>query len=262
MGDHPFSASMRRTAADLRHAGYDVCVVLDRAADQSLLWLAGQTGARVRAGFDVDGAYPYVNFRMHLGTRPLYRPDQNLFMARMLGAAPKQNSRWGVSKIALEEAGRLLAEAHVAPDAPLVCFEGFSFCRRHGAEWTGAQMRRLGALGLRLCWLTAENTAPDEPAVALLRQERVPAFAGIPVAHVAALVRRARLVIAGKSSLFEMAHLLDAQAIGVFDAGEAVSYCPASARIRCVCYNGAPDQATIEAVAAAAGSLAAVGSRY
>jgi hypothetical protein len=180
----------------------------------------------------------------------------------MLGAAPKQNSRWGVSKIALEEAGRLLAEAHVAPNASLACFDGFSFCRRYGTEWTGAQMRRLGALGLSLCWLTAENAAPDEPTVALLRQERVPAFAGIPVAHVAALVRRARVVIAGKSSLFGMAHLLDVPAIGVFDAGEAAAYCPSSARVRCICYDGAPDATTIEAVASAAGSLSAVRSRY
>jgi len=262
ISDHPLSASMKRTAAGLRDAGYDVCVVLDRSAGPSLLWLAGQTGARIRAGFDACGAYPFINFRVRLSGRPLYRPDQNLFVARMLGAAPKQNSRWGVSKVAIEEAGRLLIEAGMAADAPLACFDGFSFCRRHGPEWTGAQMRRLSALGLSMCWLTTENAAPDEPTVALLRKERVPAFAGIPVAHAAALARRARVVIAGKSSLFEIAHLLDAPAIGIFDAWEAAAYCPSSARIRCICYDGAPDATTIEAVAAAVGPLSAVRSRY
>ncbi len=234
----------------IAHERPDICFLLERHPDLSLLKLVGQTGATVRAGYAGAGDYPFLNHVVKPSPEHRYRADINGALARSLGARPARAPRLVVARDAGQGVRKLLRDLSVPEQAPLVVVDAAALVRLHGREWTGLLLDALRASSsITFCYLSAPNDN-DELGRWLVDRGLV-VIPPLSVPRRAALVARASLVIAGASVLLRLALLLGRDIAAVVHEGEAETLIPKGVRAHVASFSGAPDDSTVAAVVAA-----------
>jgi hypothetical protein len=238
-----FSRHFEALSEHLHSEGFDLCVLLERNPDLSLLYLVGQTGAEVRVGY--AGAYPFLNMRVQLSPDPAYLPTQNLVIARMLGAPVGRPSRWSVSPRAIDEARHLLHECGLPPQQRLAGIDGYFFVRTFGESWTESLCAAVAAVRPVTWYLYGDSDVRPGLAEAWAARQRIPVFHDMSAAHQAALISMSEVMVTGATPLCELTRLLDRPRIAVLDECDEVLHHEATPQARVARYRERPDAATI-----------------
>jgi ADP-heptose:LPS heptosyltransferase len=236
-----FSREAHRIAALLAAGEFDVCFLLERTPDLSLLYCAAASCAPVRIGFDEAGAYPFLNLRIRQQTGLRHHADRNLLMCKALGGKPVKSVRWVIPKDITQEIEHLMQEAGIPRKQTIAGIDAVSLWTLCGREWIAALMEDLDKLGKRTWYFFGDGT-PDGECHTWLRTTKHPAFWGLSSSRAAALINRSDLIISAQSLLFEMAFLLGTRSIGLFDEEKLVQYCRNTPLSQGIVYSGRPDE--------------------
>lgn len=253
---HVFSPFMKQLAQSINQHPVDVCLILEKKCDLSLLLLAAKTGAPVRAGFYAEHQFPFINVRFRLSETATQRSDRHLDIIRLFGPVPAMRNRWSVSREAIEEARYLLREMRISPDTRFACVDGRYFFNEFGESWSRETISRIGKLGLSCVSLAVDDgPLPNSGSDGGTGDFQIPAFSRLPVSRSAALIRLAAIVVAGRSTLFELARLVGTPTVGVFADSESQSVSQPDPQLRIISYISGPDEPTIDSVIENARSL-------
>ncbi len=244
----PFSPEFRETMRMIGDESYDLCVMLEEDPDPALLLFAGQTLAPLRLGFRGADRWPFLNVHVKPSGRDTYLAARNMIIARLLGARPKTRNRWVVSREATEDVSQMMKEYRLEQGATVVGVDAGFFRGRFGSEWTRGLLEPLKEGAGAALYLYSNERRDTEETRAWLTGRGIPVFSELPVSRVAALVQLSSLLIAGRTSLFELAHLLRRPVIGIFERAEAALYCGPDRHCRAVTYEGRPGKETLEDV--------------
>jgi len=257
-GRYLFSREFMTLGGILALRQFDVCLLLERNPDISLLHLMVRMSPKVRVGYAGASDYPFLNVRIRAQGTSVYVPDQNFILAEALGARRPAPVRWSVSKQSREEIQLLLREFRIPGDAKLAGIEAGSLAAQCGREWTqmlvNTLMRQAGYL-----WYLYFNSAPEQSFLERLVASGIPAFSSLSASRSAALVQRSSIVISGKAVLFVMAHILARPVIGIYEHDDAQRYCKPSPLCMVVPYRGNPDDRTVRQVSELVGAGSASG---
>ena len=232
----------------------DLCCLLTRTEDLTLLYLAGRTAAPVRVGYVGAGGSPFINLHIGPSADRHYLPEWNCAMAEILGARKMKPHRPSLAKQTLEEIDQLLRERRLDPASSLIGIDAPFFWRSFGAKWTAGLLEALTPLlAGRATYLYAlDPSSPQE-------QEKFakfgfPLISGLSVPQTAALAARSQLVITGNTLLFGLATLVGVPALGVFSLVEQEAYCPLPPALQVgIAFEKSPTAETIDALVAALG---------
>jgi hypothetical protein len=226
---------------------FDLCVVLERTPELSLLFLAGKTAAPIRAGYTEAGAFPFLNMHVNPSKEQRYRTEQNCVMARALGASDGIRMNWSIAKETMEEISHMVRELHVAPSARLVGIDVGLFFSAFGPDWTEMLCNKLkeNKTVSYYCYVDEE---PDETISPFLSLMEIPVFSNLSPSRCAALIAKSTGIISGRSVFFELANALKKPIIGVFEETECAAYCQGSVLTKAITYSTAPDSSVIEKI--------------
>ena len=241
-----FSRQMRTLGASFSKEEFDLCVVLEHAPDISMLFLAGQTSALIRAGYTEAGKFPFLNMHVNLSKKQRYRAEQNSVMARALGASESIKMRWSVSRETLEEISHMLNELQLPSFSRLVGIDAELFYKAFGFDWIEMLCRRLREKEVSFYLYAGEE--PDETTSQFLSQIGFPVFSNLSAPRCAALIMQSAGVVSGKSIFFELANMLGKPVIGIFEEKECAVFCRESALTKAVSYSTEPDSSVVEKV--------------
>jgi|GEM_PF-674689 len=237
--DH-YSKEFSELAQQFR-GSVDICILLNPSPDLPVLYLAGATAARVRAGYIDAGDSPFLNFHVRPSANRVYLPDWYCALADVFGAHSGE-IRWRVAQKTVEEVDHLIRELKINPDIPLIGFDALYFLRTFGVEWTERFMQRINELNLGTTYFILQQKASERELVWLCKCN-VPSFAELSVSRMAALVGKSKFIVSGNTTTYALAGLLQRPAFGFFREDEIVRYCPQSPVLKGVAYsasNGSP----------------------
>jgi len=227
---------------------FDLCLVLERSPDMSMLYLAGKTSALIRAGYTEAGEFPFLNMHVNLSREQRYRAEQNAIMARALGASEERTMHWSVSKETMEEISHMLQELKIPLSARLIGLDAGLFFTAFGQDWIEMLWARLRDNKVfSFYWYVAEE--PDEAMSRCLASCGAPVFSNLSAPRSAALIGKSAGVVSGKSIFFELANMMRKPVIGVFEKNESALYCQVSALTTAAAYSEAPDSGVVEKIA-------------
>jgi ADP-heptose:LPS heptosyltransferase len=242
-----FSNDHTQLAAALAQEEFDVCLILERSPDLALLYFAGASGAPVRGGFHDAAEYPFINLHVRPSAQQTYLSDYSLAMAQVLGAARKENHQWTVAKKSIEEITHLIHESIPSFSSPLAGLDIRFFFNTFGASWTEALIEALRRR-FSFTFYGYADAAADGALLEWLRQKNVPYLSDLTVPRAAALIFQSALMICGNSVLFQLVNLLGKPALGVFEEQDVGRFFKTAPHLRCVCYRGRAESATIDAM--------------
>ncbi len=226
---------------------FDLCLVLERTPDISLLFVAGKTAAPLRVGYRGAGEFPFLNMQMSPSPKRPYRADQNAIVAQAFGASGDITVRWSVSKETLEEISHMLRELNIHKASKLIGIDVELFVTAFGPDWTEQLCGKLLADKSISCYFYVDGDS-DKAIQQFLTSIELPVFSGLSASRCAALITRSAGVISGRSIFFELANLLKKPVIGIFDEGQFATYCRPSLSTKAVTFSGSPDKKTVESV--------------
>jgi len=241
-----FSHRFRELANEF-NAQFDVCVMLEKAPDLPLLYLAGQTAAPVRAGYEIEGGYPFLNYRIKPSGNHVYAGDWNSAISTLFGTKPVRKIRWSVSKDTLEEVKTILKELSVPLTPPLIGVDLIYFVHTYGRSWSEALVKSMKA-SLHANLFIYSEMDPQPIDVPWYHQFGWPIVSDLSVPRIAALITMTNMMITGNTVLFAMTGLLEAPMIGLFEEKELNWNCPKMNHITGIAYHGEPDLNTIESI--------------
>jgi ADP-heptose:LPS heptosyltransferase len=234
----------------------EVCCLLTRTEDLPLLYLAGRTGAMVRAGYQGAGIFPFINLHVNPSADRRYAADWNLALAEMLGAKKVRDISWAVTKQTEAEIDHLLREVRCAGPSRLAGIDALFLYRALGAGRAAECIRTIEPVVKERLYLYAEKTG-DAAEMQWLLQFNLPLIYNISVPQVAALLSRSDLVVTGNTLLFGLAVLLNMKAVGIFDKKEIDACCPGTPMVRGIVYQASPGNETVSGITKAVAELVA-----
>ncbi|MBD3420827.1 MAG: hypothetical protein GF398_11975 [Chitinivibrionales bacterium] len=251
---YEFSEKIEELGFLIKQEEYDLCVMLDKRPPFAVAYLGGLSRAPIRICYSHAAAYPYCNVRITPDESNTYLPTRNLSLAKHLGAPPRMNNKWIVSKEALEEIEHLLREAQIPADAALVGIDACEFYHRHGKQWLEL-----------LCSSINENTSLV-PYVYLHAFDavdvfnwagttKIAAFSHLKVSRWAALIHCSKHIVSGRSPFFELANLLHKSVIGIFEQSEIDSNFCKFPHTQVVSYQDAANESTVRNILDSLSSL-------
>jgi ADP-heptose:LPS heptosyltransferase len=243
-----FSAAFEKLSHSFQREGFDVCVLFEESPDFSLLYLAGKTGAAIRAGFAHSGSFPFLNVRIKPRNMVEHLSDRSLSLAETFGAARHTPVRWSVSHEALEEIDHLLQSAAASSPHALLCVDTPPLVQAFGERWTRELLEKLKQLSGFFLYAFADGDISDGTR-RWIENQQVPLFANRAVTRGAALLARSQVIVAGKSPVFELANLLRRPAVGIFKTADLPRYCRQSALSAAVGFESLPNEQTIRQIA-------------
>jgi hypothetical protein len=171
--------------------------------------------------------------------------DLNGSLCRVIGAPPAKPVRWTVPKESLEEIRHLLREQDIDPGKKLLGLDGVYMYRQFGAPWLEALLGRLHGFSAVSTYCISDG---DSEVLLWLRQRGIAIMPPLSVPKTAALIQLSVLQIAGNSTLYQLAYLLQKPTIGIFSEEQIAVYCRPTETCRGIAYKQAPDVGTIAAV--------------
>lgn len=222
----------------------DLCVFLERYPDLSLLYLVGQIHAKVRVTYSEAGEFPFFNLRIQSVSRQIHKAEQNNLIARTLGAKLQKDLQLGVSRDKIDEIEIMLTDFSIATDAWLGGIDAQLFYFTFGREWTEDLITKLNLIN-NTVWYLYARSIPEHSFLAWLKAREMPVFYDISPSRLAALLHKTKLVLSGKTMLFELANLLNRPAIGLFQEQELNQFCRETSQSIGIPYTKRPDEQTI-----------------
>lgn len=222
---------------------FDICILLDRIPDLSILSLIGSTNAPIRAGYEEAGGYPFLNLKARASSSNLYLPDKNCVMATLFGMQ-SEPLKMGVARKSLEEMDHLLKEIHISHDHGLVGIDALFFLGRFGEQWFEMFLNRLHQNCNSSFYLYLDKE-PSSQQLSWLKNRRITCITELSAPRIAALVHLSDLVIAGNTIFYGLAAVLNKSAIGFFRENEMDAYCPNTNKLKGYSYKDAPDEQSI-----------------
>lgn len=240
-----FSAPFAVLAKRIHAAGFDLAFLLDPDPGPAICAVVAATRAAYRIGFAGTAEFPFLNCKIRPSDRWTYLTDWNTSIGRVLGAPAARSVRWTVSKESLEEVRHALREQNIGLDKKLLGLDGQYIFRHFGAPWLDALLGRLR----NYSGLSTYCVADDDADVLLwLKQRGIAIIPPLSMPKTAALIQLSVLQIAGNTTLYQLAYLLQKPAIGIFSEDQFARYCRPSEVCRGITYKEAPDTGTIAAV--------------
>ncbi|MBD3319902.1 MAG: hypothetical protein GF350_02285 [Chitinivibrionales bacterium] len=214
-----------------------LCFLLEKNPPLPLLVLAACTGAPIRAGFWSRQASPFVNVCVRPGEKATYIAEKNMLLARLFGAKHSQNNRWVVSKNSCEEVRYLLEEAGIKFSLSQVGIDATTIFYEFGEQWTERLLHTLVNEQHVPCYLYVPKNFSDERLLVWLKKKNIPIISNLSVPQTAALIEQSRIVVSGKSTLYQLANLLKKPSIGIFREAEKTLYCKPSSQSRGIAFD-------------------------
>lgn len=222
---------------------FDICFVLGRKPDIAVLYLVLKCGATARIGYFGSGDYPFINIHIKPDSKQRLISEQNMIISNMVGGKPVTNVHWVVAKDVVEEMAHMIQEYGIKDSSRLGGIDVTYCYNNFGEKWLQSLIGGLGRYNQMVWYLYIEGE-PDESMMNWLKSTNSPVFAGLSSSRTAALIQRSDLIISGKSVFFELAYLLDKEAIGIFDKKELPLYCRSTQKSHGVAFSGRPDEKT------------------
>jgi len=238
-----FSSQLSNFTGQLRDV-FDICILLDRKPQLSILSLVGSTNASIRAGYHEAGEYPFLNLRTRASDAERYLTDKNCSVAALFGKQT-ENLKISVAKKTLDEIDSHLREMHISSEHGLLGIDAAFFLNTFGKEWTERFIQNLQ----NKCRCTIYGFLNEEPSLhqsEFFKNLKIPFIVENSASKIAALVFRSNLVIAGNTIFYGLAATLDIPAIGFFKSNELVSYCPDSEKQKGLVCKDPPDSECIK----------------
>jgi ADP-heptose:LPS heptosyltransferase len=249
-----FSRELTSLGNMLSQREFDVCFLLERRPDPSLLHLMARMCPKVRIGYEGALGYPFLNVRVRPKGVRTHIAEQNLLVAEAVGAKRPDNTRWTVSKEIVREVVQAIRESGIPQNVPLAGLDAGFFHEQFGEQWTDLLIDALRGLD-RYSWYLYSYGAPVQPLLDWLESRKLPTFSALSPSRSAALVDRSAVVVSGRAVMFELAHLLGKPVVGVFEADELSRYCAPGRACRAVSYSGSPGEETVGQARAAVEAL-------
>jgi ADP-heptose:LPS heptosyltransferase len=222
---------------------FDICILLDRTPELSILSLIGSTNAPIRAGYDEAGGYPFLNLKARASSSNLYLQDKNCVMAELFGMQ-SESLRMSVARKTLEEMNHLLKEIHISNEHGLVGIDALFFLERFGEQWFEGFLNRLHQ-NCNCSFYLYIDKEPSSQQLSWLKNRRITSITELSASKIAALVHLSDLVIAGNTIFYGLAAVLNKAAVGFFREDEMDMYCPSTNKLKGYPYKDTPDEQSI-----------------
>ncbi len=249
-----------KTYTDKFKDTFDICILLDRTPDISILYLLGATNAPIRAGYEDAVEYPFLNLKTRSSRHNRYIPDRNCIMTDLFGGN-SQPLQISISKKTLEEIDYLLKGAHIDSDQGLVGIDALFFLKRFGDNWFNTFLSRLFQIYKGKSYFYVSDL-PSSIESAWLGSQEIPILIELTPSKVAALIQRTDLVISGNTEFYGIAALLNIPAIGFFQEDEIHDYCPNTNKLKGFIYNQLPDEKSIDILLESIAKISAKKIKY
>jgi ADP-heptose:LPS heptosyltransferase len=246
-------ASQLSNFAELFKNVVDICILLDRNPQLSILSLVGSTNASIRAGYHEAGEYPFLNLRTRVSNTERYLTDKNCAISELFGKQT-ETLHISVAKKMLDEIDNHLNEMKISNNHGLLGIDAIFFLNTFGKEWTALFLQNLQ----QHCKCTIYGFIDEEPSADqtnLLKSLKIPFIVENSAPRIAALIYRSNLIISGNTIFYGLAALLNKSAIGFFTSNEFVSYCPNEGKQNGLVYKETPDSESIKNVAQLSGKV-------
>jgi ADP-heptose:LPS heptosyltransferase len=241
-----FSYKLTHLARELTGC-IDVCIVLEKDPALPLLYLAGQTAAPIRAGYETKDGFPFLNYRIKPSDDHTFVGDWNSAISILFGTRPAKRIRWSVSKETLDEVREILRDFSIPSGPPLIGIDLGYFAGKHGKSWCEALMKS-AADSLQASFFIYSEHNPKPAALQWFQGFGRPIISELSVSRTAALISMISMMITGNTTLFAMTGLLEVAMIGIFEEKELAWNCPKAYNITGISYKDKPDLSTIDAL--------------
>lgn len=222
---------------------FDICILLDRSPDLSILSLVAATNALIRAGYEGAGEYPFLNLKTRSSQNDRYISDKNCLMTELFGGNCLP-LRISIPKKSLEEIDYLLKESHIDSNQGLVGIDALFFLKQFGDNWFNNFLKQLFQVYNGNLYFYVSDL-PTSTESAWFTNQEIPTFIELTPSKIAALIQRTDLVISGNTVFYGIATLVNMPAIGFFREDEIGNYCPNTNKLKGLIYNQLPDDQSI-----------------
>lgn len=244
-----------------RDEKFDLCVLLERRSDLPMLALVAGTHIPLRVGFTTAAEFPFLNLSFHPGDSVRYLPEQNLTLARLLGASAPVPQRWSSSKKAREEITLLLRESNIAIPSRLIGIDAAYYFSSFGEAWTEELFKRLRSFHDVIFYIQGDWIDRGNRTSEWLSRQRIPVFGHLSISQTAALIEHSVMIISGKTSLFELSRMMNKPTVGVFRESEIQAYLKPGKKVYGITYETAPDDRTVEQIADIVANITSRGTK-
>ncbi len=233
----------------------DCCCLLTREEDLSLAYLAGMTGARLRAGYGGAADFPFINLRVNLDSGNRYLAGSNCTMAETFGAPPCSGRTWSFPAGASGEVDRLLREVRLDGSSRLFGIDVLPLYKLFGDRGAEECISALMTAAVGGVYFFC-GEAPPRPIAERLAALVAPVFSALTIPQTAELLRRTACIVSGKSLFFGLATMLGIKAVGIFTENELPLYCKPSSKVRGIhCSGKGRDEEAVTSLLAAVREL-------
>jgi hypothetical protein len=231
-----FSHTIKQMKKQLLKEYIDLCLLLEREPDISILSIIGNIQAKVRATYADVGEFPFFNLRINISKEHQYRTDQNCIMAETLGAKRQSNLYWSVSNDMLNEIDLKLKELLIHEMTWLGGIDILFFLENFGIQFSDKLIEKV----VSQCsenWFLYTDFTPDNSYSKWLKEKQMPVITCFTPSRQAALLKKTNLFITGNTPLFALANLLQKPVIGIFKKNEIQRYCSQTASTNGIPYS-------------------------
>ncbi|KMQ52146.1 hypothetical protein CHISP_0827 [Chitinispirillum alkaliphilum] len=228
---------------------FDLCVMLEKNPDLSLLMLAAKTNAPIRVGYKKGNCSPFLNVCFNQNETEKTISERNCFLASTLGAKNKK-ANWSISKTTTEALKQVLKEHSlpVSSSSSLIGIDLYFLSQNFEKGWVEDLIKEIKKIpDIHLYSFGGINSQAPLPSWA--RESGIKILPPLSVPRTTALIALSRTIITGKTTLFGMCSLLSATAIGIFEEEELRFYCKGTtSKLKGIGYCNSPDHSTIEKI--------------
>ncbi len=216
---HEFSPYYHEICKKLSGFDFTVAFMLAHNPSLALLSLTGHCKARFRAGYETSHAEPFLNIR--IGRDPgKKRIGENSRILVPFGFKLQKETTWKIPRDTVNEVRHLFSQYNIPRTTRLIALDCACCVKHFGRSWTSQLISHLSGTYAQRLFLVIMDREFYDSNTDWLHSFRVPIMADTSVSRIAAALYLSGVLISGKSSIFEIAHLLHKKAIGIFHEKE------------------------------------------
>jgi ADP-heptose:LPS heptosyltransferase len=243
-----FSREFREIGKMVSEEDFDICFLLERNPDMTLLFLAGKTASPVRAGYGNAGNFPFLNMHVNPSDKNVYLASSNAVMAQTFGAPERATVRIGVARETMDEIHIMTGEMQIPRNAVIVGIDAAFLVKSFGIVWTERLCSKISENKNRKCCLLIIGEAGGQVSE-FISSAGLPVFPNLSPSRCAALIMRCTCIVSGRSAIFELANMMGRPAIGIFEKELSPTYFKQTATAHGRILSGEPDEDDIISVA-------------
>src|SRR5512133_1389645 len=226
----------------------DICILLDRTPDISKVSFVISTNAPIRTGYKDAGDFPFLNLKVGANPDEHYLPQRNCMMAEMFGKG-FDSLKFSVSRKLVDDIGHMLKEQRISEDAGLIGIDALYFLDKYGQQWfmkLVAQIKKDFSENL-YCYLSRE---PSQQEATFFTSEGIRCITPLSESRLAALVTKSSLILSSNSVFYGLGAMFGIKAVGLFNCSEFKNYCPDTAKLQGLIYEGKSDEQCLDELCA------------